>query len=79
MSKRLIGKCGICGGAVYLDTVYMSTKPPKPRCESCGAVADETANMPVIPMKGMRKQRIQPSGSMSDWIHETMSVPSKGI
>lgn len=44
-----LGTCSICGGRVSLPDYYLSTVPPRPHCESCGAVAREEG--PVIPME----------------------------
>jgi hypothetical protein len=51
MSKKIIGKCGLCGGPVSVPVHWMSVKPPVPECESCGAQADTLAHVPTIPMK----------------------------
>jgi len=53
--RRIVGKCSQCGGVVSVPTIYHSVKPPTPSCERCGAVADQTANLPVIPTRGGRK------------------------
>jgi len=50
LNRRIIGKCGICGAVVSVPTIIHSVKRPVPTCERCGAVADETASLPVIPM-----------------------------
>ena len=49
MSKRTIGTCGSCGGAVTMPTVFHSVVPPTPRCESCGSTP-AVAHGPVIEM-----------------------------
>lgn len=48
--RMVIGKCGKCGGVVSLPKVWWSVNRPVATCERCGAVADETANLPTIPM-----------------------------
>lgn len=53
---RVVGKCGICGGRVTVPTVFWSVVPPKPTCESCGAVVDETAFLPTLPMRPRRRR-----------------------
>ena len=45
------GKCSQCGGVVSTPKIWHGVGRPPSTCESCGAVADETANLPVIPMK----------------------------
>lgn len=50
-NKRIVGKCGHCGGIVTVPTMWHSVNPPIPECESCGAQVDQTANMPTLPMK----------------------------
>ncbi len=47
--NQAIGICSLCGGDVVLPTHYMSVVPPKPTCESCGAVAKTKG--PVVPMQ----------------------------
>lgn len=32
-----VGTCSICGGRVTTPAAWMGTRPPIPRCESCGA------------------------------------------
>lgn len=43
-----IGACSLCGGDVTIPQVYMSTRPPVPTCNSCGAVKRPAG--PVIDM-----------------------------
>ncbi len=57
MNVKVIGKCSLCGGRVVVPAVIWSVVPPKPTCERCGAVADETANLPTIPMIPRRRAR----------------------
>ncbi len=33
-----LGTCSLCGDAVQIPAVYMSTSPPVPTCAGCGAV-----------------------------------------
>lgn len=47
--RNIIGKCSICGGRVSVPDSFLSTIPPTPTCESCGATA--RSNLPIIPMK----------------------------
>ncbi len=51
MDNLVVGKCGACGGIVTVPTVWMGIYPPSPQCGSCHRVADQTANMPLIPMQ----------------------------
>ena len=51
MNVKIIGKCGICGGRVTVPVVWWSVVPPVPTCESCGAVVDDTAHLPTLPMR----------------------------
>lgn len=48
---KVVGKCSICGGPVVLPSVIWMVGRVLPKCEKCGAVKDETANLPTIPMK----------------------------
>jgi hypothetical protein len=50
MNDRTVGTCSICGGRVTVPTVYMSVKPPRPCCESCGARAKQDFG-PVVEME----------------------------
>lgn len=50
--EKVIGKCSICGGAVVVpDVWYESTTIPEARCKACGAIVDDTPDLPVIKMK----------------------------
>ena len=51
LDRKIVGKCSECGGVVSLPLVSHSVVRPVPTCEKCGATADVTANLPVIPMK----------------------------
>lgn len=51
MNKQTVGTCGNCNGAVTVDTIYWSVVPPRPSCESCGALPKQNHG-PVIPMEG---------------------------
>ena len=51
VNRKPIGRCSLCGGVVSIPTVWHGTNRPIPTCEDCGAVADEAANLPVVPMK----------------------------
>ena len=55
--RRVIGKCSQCGGVVSIPTFIMSVNRPVPSCESCGAVMDITANLPVIPTRPVKRSR----------------------
>ncbi len=44
-----VGTCGLCGGRVAVASAYMSTIPPIPQCQSCGARPSQPYG-PVIPM-----------------------------
>lgn len=54
-NRKVVGKCSICGGVVSVPTVIWSVVPPVPTCESCGAVMDQTANLPTVPMRPVRR------------------------
>jgi len=53
MTIRIIGRCSICGGNVVAPTGYLSTLPPVPTCQSCGATASRP-ELPVVPMEPRR-------------------------
>jgi len=63
---KVIGKCSICGGRVTVPAVWWSIVPPKPTCERCGAVYDEEAYLPTLPMKPAERP---------NWRHTTTSIP----
>lgn len=48
--KRVVGRCSLCGGVVSAPLVFWSVTQPVPQCETCGAYADQAANLPVVPM-----------------------------
>lgn len=48
--KRVVGRCSLCGGIVSVPLVFWSVTLPVPQCETCGAYADQTQNLPVVPM-----------------------------
>lgn len=54
MNDTIIGKCSLCGGRVTVPSVFHSVIPPKPTCESCGAIAAEP-DLPVVPMQPVPK------------------------
>ena len=62
MSKRVIGTCGECGGAVGIPVVWMSIIPPTPSCFSCGAVPEnphgQVMAMKKRPIKGVQDIRV---------------------
>lgn len=45
----IVGTCGSCGGRVTVPTAWWGIYPPRPTCESCGALAAEHG--PVIEME----------------------------
>jgi NAD-dependent SIR2 family protein deacetylase len=47
---RTIGTCSECGGRVTLPEAWMSTKPPIPSCEKCGATQAQPYG-PVVKMR----------------------------
>ena len=57
--RRVIGKCGSCGGRVTIPTIWHGVNPPQGTCESCGAVADDTAHLPTLPMKPRREETLE--------------------
>ena len=60
MNVKIVGKCGICGGRVTVPAVWWSVVPPVPTCESCGAVMDDTAHLPTLPMRPRPRARPRP-------------------
>lgn len=46
--RQFVGRCSLCGGYVSLPS-YVGCFIPT--CESCKAVMDATADLPVLPMK----------------------------
>lgn len=65
--NNVIGRCSICGGNVTIPEVWMSTRRPVPRCENCGAVADN--GLPVIRMIP-RKSREFRDFHIRRWLEE---------
>lgn len=49
IDEIVIGSCSLCGGAVVVPRVFMSTKQPRGTCSTCGAV-DARGHGPAIPM-----------------------------
>ena len=49
-NQQIIGRCSLCGGVVSMPLVWLGVTRPVARCERCGAVADEAARLPVVPM-----------------------------
>ena len=47
---RTVGTCSECGGRVTLPEAWMSTKPPIPSCEKCGATQAQPYG-PVVKMR----------------------------
>ena len=66
--KKTIGRCGNCGGAVTAPTVFLSTIPPVPTCEKCGATAKPQG--PVIEMNPPRR-----GTATYDKVRLTISTP----
>ena len=56
MSVKVLGKCNLCGGKVVIPTVWFGIKPPVPTCEKCGAVEDDTAKLPTLPMRPNKRK-----------------------
>lgn len=50
-SKKIVGTCSKCGGIVSVPIAIWKTQRTIPACEDCGALADETVKLPVIPMR----------------------------
>jgi hypothetical protein len=73
MSKRIVGKCGHCGGKVTVPTMWHGVNPPVPQCESCGAQVDETAHLPTLPMLPLPKRPIGDDGGFES--HNKYPVP----
>lgn len=69
LNNKPVGRCGICGGVVSVPLVFHSVVRPPPRCEKCGAVADESADLPTMPMVpgSGRKTNLGPTGATTDW------------
>jgi hypothetical protein len=60
MNVKVVGKCGICGGRVVVPAVWLGVIPPTPTCEKCGAVVDDTAFLPTLPMKPKARRGVCP-------------------
>lgn len=71
---RVVGKCGVCGGRVTVPTIWWGVVPPTPTCESCGALVDDTAFLPVLPMKPSR--RVARTGGQAP--HQGWKLRSQG-
>jgi hypothetical protein len=65
MSKKTIGSCGICGGAVTVPDPWWGVVPPTPTCEECGAEAAPPG--PVIPMRPRRRRALWVGGTYMDF------------
>ena len=52
--NRIVGKCGKCGGVVSVPHLWWGVGRPPATCEACGAYADESANLPVLPMRDIK-------------------------
>ena len=50
-NKQIVGKCGKCGGVVSTPTIWHGVNRPPKTCERCKATVDESAHLPVLPMK----------------------------
>lgn len=50
-NRRVVGKCGDCGGPVTTPIHWWGVERAVPACEHCGAAIDETAALPVLPMR----------------------------
>jgi hypothetical protein len=55
MSDSIIGTCSICGGTVSVPNAYLLTRPPVPRCDSCGA--SKKSDLPVVEMEGENPEK----------------------
>jgi hypothetical protein len=53
---QIVGKCSLCGGAVTVPTVYHSTVPPTPSCQSCGATKKN--DLPIVEMERAPRQQL---------------------
>lgn len=49
MKMQTIGTCSLCGGRVAVPSVWMSSEPAIPQCQSCGASKKQPYG-PVIEM-----------------------------
>lgn len=56
---KVVGKCGSCGGRVTIPTIWHGVNPPTAQCESCHAYADDTAHLPVMPMRPKAQSSLQ--------------------
>lgn len=51
-NQTLVGTCSCCRGPVTVPTVYWSVVAPTPKCNRCGAVAQEDYG-PMVPMRSL--------------------------
>lgn len=65
MSKRVVGTCGNCGGAVTVPVVFLSVVPPTPQCDSCGS-RPANAFGPVVKMEPARPRGGDGLGRLMD-------------
>lgn len=54
--NRTVGTCSICAGRVTAPQTYLSTVPPIPSCESCGATQKQPHG-DVIQMEPRKQQK----------------------
>ena len=48
---KVVGTCSLCGGPVVVPSVYHSTSPPVPICQSCGATQKTPRYGPIVEME----------------------------
>lgn len=53
---QIVGKCGLCGGVVSVPRLWFGVGRPPATCEQCGAVRDDTAHLPTLPMVAPPKE-----------------------
>lgn len=78
MSIKIVGICGICGGDVTLPSIWHGIYPPKPSCQSCGAIACDPS-LPVLPMQPRRERRKPfhaPANEPFEWMRWVQGEPS---
>lgn len=59
--KRVVGKCGHCGGKVTVPDVWFGVIPPDPTCESCGWIKSD--DLKVLKMRPPPKFSISTKGT----------------
>jgi len=80
MNDTVLGKCSCCGGLVMVPGAWAGILPPRPTCSSCGAVAEDTPNLPVIPTTRRPQTPSKGLGDVSVWEeHEACDFCGKHV